>query len=150
MSAREWQLDQLFAMFPEVFRGTDRVLRCLWRTSGEGRCIKEGAGARRYASVSLTARPADRFVVRFTNTWPDSISAADRQAFESQLLRGILEGTVTCEDPPWECQLECGSVEWFPADQEPTLVREAASLAVQDLVRGGGWEAVGSPGDHVA
>jgi len=29
-------------------------------------------------------------------------------------------------------------------------VRTAATLAVQDLVGGGGWEAVGSPGDHVA
>lgn len=42
------------------------------------------------------------------------------------------------------------AVEWLPAGQGMTMVREAASLAVQDLVRGGGWEAVGGPGDHVA
>jgi hypothetical protein len=150
MSGREWQLDQLFSMFPDVTRGTDRMLQCLWRTSGEGRCIKDQAGARRSACVSLTAKPGDRFVVRLANTWPDSISASDKQSLESELLRGILEGTIRCEDPPWKCQLECSAVEWLPAGQRPTLVREAASLAVEDLVRGGGWEAVGAPGDHVA
>jgi hypothetical protein len=98
----------------------------------------------------LTAKPGDRFVVRFTNTWPDSISATDKQNLEFELLRGILEGTIRCEDPPWKCQLECNAVEWLPARDGPTLVREAASLAVEDLVRGGGWEAVGAPGDHVA
>jgi hypothetical protein len=98
----------------------------------------------------LTAKPGDRFVVRLANTWPDSISASDRQSLESELLRGILEGTIRCEDPPWMCHLECSAVEWVPAEQRPTLVREAASLAVEDLVRGGGWEAVGAPGDHVA
>lgn len=88
--------------------------------------------------------------MRFTNTWPDSIGATDKQDLESELLRGILEGTITCEDPPWMCQLECSAVEWLPAEQRPTLVREAAALAVEDLVHGGGWEAVGAPGDHVA
>jgi hypothetical protein len=98
----------------------------------------------------LTATPGDEFVLRFTNRWPESLSAADRQMVESELLRGILEGTVNCEDPPWNCHLECSSVEWDPTKQGPDLVRVAAALAVQDLVRGGGWEAVGSPGDHVA
>jgi hypothetical protein len=137
-------------MFPDVSRGTDRILRCLWPTSGEGRCIKDQAGARRSASVVVTAKPGDQFVLRFGHTWPDSISLADKQTFESALLRGILEGTVSCEDPPWKCQLECSSVECVPAERGQTLIRVAASLAVQDLVRGGGWEAVGSPGDHVA
>src|SRR5258708_13131400 len=100
MSGREWQLDQLFSMFPDVTRGTDRMLRCLWRTSGAGRCVKDQAGARRSASVSLTAKPGDLFVVRFTNTWPDSISASDKQSLESELLRGILEPTTTCAHPP--------------------------------------------------
>jgi hypothetical protein len=150
MSGREWRLDELFFMFPDVSRGTDRVLRCLWRTSGEGRCVKDQAGARRWASVPVTAKPDDRFVLRFTNTWPDSISPTDKPTFESALLRGIWEGTVSCDDPPWKCQLECSSVECVPSEQGQTLVRAAASLAVQDLVRGGGWEAVGSPGDHVA
>jgi hypothetical protein len=149
-SGTEWQLDQLFAMFPDVSRGTDRMLRCLWRTTGEGRCIKERAGVRLSAAVSLTARPGARFVLRLTNTWPSVLAAADRQSIESELLRGILEGTVSCEDPPWRCQLECSSVSWSPVGQGGMLVRTAAALAVQDLVGGGGWEAVGSPGDHVA
>jgi len=149
-SGTEWQLDQLFAMFPDVSRGTDRMLRCLWRTSGEGRCIREKAGVRVSAIVLLTARPGDRFVLRLTNTLPTPLSGSDRESIESELLRGILEGTVNCEDPPWRCQLECSSVTWSPADDGGTLVRTAATLAVQDLVGGGGWEAVGSPGDHVA
>ena len=150
MSGREWRLDELLSMFPDVSRGTDRVLRCLWRTSGEGRCVKDHAGARRWANVVLSAKPGDWFVLRLTNTWPDSLSSPDKQAFESALLRGILEGTVNCDDPPWKCHLECSSVECVPAEQGQPLVRAAASLAVEDLVRGGGWEAVGSPGDHVA
>jgi hypothetical protein len=149
-SGAVWQLDELFAMFPDVSRGTDRVLRCLWRTSGEGRYIKEQTGVRRWSTVSLSARPGDRFVLRLTHTWPTSLDGPNRQAIQSALLRGILEGTVDCEDPPWRCHLECSSVAWNPAEQGETLVRAAAALAVQDLVRGGGWEAVGSPGDHVA
>lgn len=145
-----WQLDELFAMFPDVSRGTDRVLRCLWRTSGEGRCITEEGGVRRWSTVSLRATPGDRFVLRLAHAWPTSLDARDRRAVQSALLRGILEGTVDCEDPPWRCHLECSSVDWSPAEQGEALVRVAASLAVQDLVRGGGWEAVGSPGDHVA
>ena len=149
-SGAGWQLDDLFAMFPDVSRGTDRVLRCLWRTSGEGRCIKEEAGVRRWSTVSLSARPGDGFVLRLTHSWPASLGAPDRQAFQLALLRGILEGTVNCEDPPWECHLECSAVDWSPTAGAEALVRAAAALAVQDLVRGGGWEAVGSPGDHVA
>jgi hypothetical protein len=149
-SATEWQLEELFARFPEVSRGTDRVLRCLWRISGEGRYVEEKAGVRLSATVSLTARPGQRFVLRLSNSWPKALCDSDRQVIESELLRGILEGTVACEDPPWRCQIECSSVDWSPAGQGGTLVRAAASLAVQDLVKGGGWEAVGSPGDHVA
>ena len=149
-SGAGWQLDELFAMFPDVSRGTDRVLRCLWRTSGEGRCIKDEGGVRRWSTVSLSARPGDGFVLRLTHPWPPSLGGRDRQAIQSALLRGILEGTVDCDDPPWRCHLECSSVDWSPAEQGEELVRVAASLAVQDLVRGGGWEAVGSPGDHVA
>jgi hypothetical protein len=126
------------------------MLRCLWRTSGEGRCIREKAGVRLLARVSLIARPGDRFVLRLTNTWPKSLGSTERQTVESELLRGILEGTVSCEDPPWRCQLECTSVDWSPSEPDGTLVRAAASLAIHDLVGGGGWEAVGSPGDHVA
>ena len=149
-SAAGWHLDDLFAMFPDVSRGTDRVLRCLWRTSGEGRCIKEEAGVRRWSTVSLSARPGDQFVLRLTHSWPVSLGAPDRQAIQLALLRGILEGTVNCEDPPWQCHLECSAVDWSPTGGAATLVRAAAALAIQDLVRGGGWEAVGSPGDHVA
>ena len=145
-----WQLDDLFAMFPDVSRGTDRVLRCLWRTSSEGRCIEEKGGVRRWSTVSLSATPGDGFVLRLTHSWPASLGAPDRRAIQLALLRGILEGTVNCEDPPWQCQLECSSVDWSPTGGAETLVRVAAGLAVQDLVRGGGWEAVGSPGDHVA
>lgn len=149
-SAAGWHLDDLFAMFPDVSRGTDRVLRCLWRTSGEGRCIKEEADVRCWSTVSLSARPAGQFVLRLTHSWPVSLGAPDRQAIQLALLRGILEGTVNCEDPPWQCHLECSAVDWSPTGGAATLVRAAAALAIQDLVRGGGWEAVGSPGDHVA
>jgi len=69
MSGREWRLDQLFCHFPDVTRGTDRVLRCLWRTSGEGGASK----SRRRSQISqrfLDRKLGNRFVVRFTNTWP--------------------------------------------------------------------------------
>jgi hypothetical protein len=150
VSGREWSLDDLFAVFPEVSRGTDRVLRCLWRTSGEGRYIKEHLGSRRWASVAVAARPSDRFCLRLTNTWPASLTTAETQVVETELLRGLLEGTVRCEDPPWRCHLECASVDWSPIDSARSLIRPAASQAVESLVAGGAWEAIGSPGDHVA
>src|SRR5687767_4359883 len=103
-------------MFPDVSRGTRRVLRCRWPTSGEGRCIKEKGGLLRWARVVLTARPAERFLLRLTQRWPESLGPSDLQAVESALVRGILEGTVRCEDPPWMCELECTAVEWIPPE----------------------------------
>jgi len=38
-----------------------------------------------------------------------------------------------------ECQLECSSVEWLPAEQGPTWCVRLPPLR-EDLVRGGGWE----------
>ena len=150
MSANEWQLDELLAMFPDVSRGTRRVLRCLWRTSGEGRCLKQEAGFKRAATVSLVASPATQFLLRLVNEWPKGLGVAARRAVESELLQGILEGTISCEDPPWQCRLDCTVVEWFPQEHGSSLVRLAALAAVQDLVQGGAWEAIGGPGDHVA
>jgi hypothetical protein len=137
-------------MFPELSRGTDRVLKCLWRTTGEGQCVVDTAGVRRSVVVRLSARPGSGFALQLGHTWPSSVGPTDKHVLESELLCGILEGTVSCEDPPWACHIECDSVAWSPGEEHPTLLRSAASLAVQDLVRGGGWEAVGSPGDHVA
>ena len=150
MKAREWRLDELLAMFPELSRGTRRVLRCLWRTSGEGRSIRDRAGVKVSATVSLTARPAQQFSFRLTSQWPKGLGPTETHSLESELLRGILEGTVACEDPPWRCTLECTGLALASVENAGPLLREAASLAVQDLVQGGGWEATGSPGDHVA
>jgi hypothetical protein len=150
MKAREWRLDDLLAMFPKLSRGTRRVLRCLWRTSGEGRSIRERGGVKVSACVSLSAMPASDFSFRVACPWPNELGPTEMQALESELLRGILEGTVTCEDPPWQCRLECTSLDVTSAEHAGPLVRQAASLAVQDLVQGGGWEATGGPGDHVA
>lgn len=111
--------------------------------------MKEKAGLRLWATVSLTARPADQLLVRVSHRWPNRWVPPSGRRVESGLLRGILEGTVRCQDPPWRCQLECSAVEWLP-EEGRILVREAAALAVQSLVQGGGWEAVGGPGDHVA
>ena len=138
MSGREWRLNQLFAMFPDVQRGTDRMLRCLRRTSGEGRWISDTGGVRRSVRVAVTARPSSEFVLRLTKS----------TGLDPDLVRGLFEGTIACNDPPWQCTLECTSAE--TSGPPPHLLREAAALAVQDVVRGGGWEVVGSPGDHVA
>jgi len=111
-SAAGWHLDDLFAMFPDVSRGTDRVLRCLWRTSGEGRCIKEEADVRCWSTVSLSARPAGQFVLRLTHSWPVSLGAPDRQAiqlacefaptrspvFDLRLVEGCAEATLILEE----------------------------------------------------
>jgi hypothetical protein len=150
VKSREWRLDDLLAMFPESSRGTRRVLRCLWRVTGEGRSTREVSGVTASAAVSLTARPADQFSFRLTCPWPKGLGLTEAHPVEAQLLRGILEGTVGCEDPPWRCRLECTSLDFSSLEDAAPLVREAAFLAVQDLVQGGGWEATGGPGDHVA
>ena len=150
MKSREWRLDDLLAMFPESSRGTRRVLRCLWRTSGEGRSTREVDGVSASATVSLTARPADQFSFRLTCRWPKGLAAPEMHPLEAALLRGILEGTVACEDPPWRCRLECTGLEFSSLEHAAPLVREAAFLAVRDLVQGGSWEATGGLGDHVA
>jgi hypothetical protein len=148
-AAREWRLDQLLDMFPDVSRGTDRMLRCLLPIAGSGRFIQDKAGVHISATVSLTATPADRFRLRCSYPWPRTLRAEQRKVIQSRLLRGILEGTIMCEDPPWRCHLECTGVAWFPKEGV-AWVQEAASLAVQDLVERGAWEAVGGPGDNVA
>ena len=149
--SREWLLDDLLAMFPDVSRGTRRVLRCLWKTSGQGRYVREREGNMVNASVSLTAQPSLEFRLRLTNEWPKEVSGPDARTLESELLRGILEGTIACEDPPWLCRIDCTAVDLTQATADSALhIRIAAALAVRDLVEGGGWEATGGPGDHVA
>jgi hypothetical protein len=145
-----WRLDDLFAMFPDVFRGTDRILRCQWRVSGQGRSITEKAGVRRSAEVTLTAFPANEFLLLLKHSWPQGLPDADRSLVEAALLRGIFEGTARCEDPPWQCRLECTDLKLLPGLKALPVLQIAAHLAVQELVQGGGWEAAGSPGDHVA
>ena len=148
--AREWLLGELLAMFPDSSRGTRRVLRCLWRTSGEGRAIRDKGGIRVSVTVSLTASPASQFAFRLSASWPKGLEPSEKQAFESELLHGIIQGTVECEDPPWLCRLECTRFAADPAEGAVSLIRVAAIGAVRALVEGGGWDATGGPGDHVA
>jgi hypothetical protein len=150
MSGNEWRLDDLFAKFPDVCRGTNRVLRCQWRVSGEGRAIKDKAGVRREATVSLAALPSDDFLLVLKHSWASELADADKQAAEAALLRGIFEGTVGCEDPPWQCRLECTELKLVPGVEALPVLQMAARAAVQSLIQGGGWEAVGFPGNHVA
>jgi hypothetical protein len=149
MTAKEWRLDQLFGLFPDISRGTRRMPGCVAPAKGEGTWVKGIKGTRQLAGVVLQASPARAFSFRCIQSWPETLRADQIQALERGLLQGVLEGTVQCEDPPWACQLECTSVT-LSSGATAMGVRTAARLAVQDLVHHGEWEAVGSPGDHVA
>jgi hypothetical protein len=149
MSAREWRLDELFTMFPDVSRGTRRVLRCLAPARGQGSWIRAKQGVREHASVELRAEPSDEFLLRCLQEWPSS-PAEEVAGLEQALLLGILEGAIRCDDPPWRCLLECAQVAFSPGPNAAIAVRFAAANAVDSLLRDGRWEAVGGPGDHVA
>lgn len=149
MALKEWRLHQLFELFPDITRGTRRVLRCVAPAHGHGKWVKDVESKRETADVKLRALPAVGFSVRSVEAWPEMVPPEAAEALERALLQGILEGTIQCDDPPWACRLECVGVALSSGAGE-TGLRVAARLAVEDLVHHGEWQAVGSPGDHVA
>ena len=146
---REWSYPELVDLFPEL-ASVRSGAACIAPLVGWGKYIKTSSDGRsHYGSVKLSARPSDSLVVRLSHNWPSSIPAGAEESLDHALLRGIVEGIIREDPPPFGCSITTDEVE-YQADRTTAMaVQIAASMSLMDLSRKAGWEG-GDPAPDVA
>jgi len=137
LSKRSWTLGELFDLFPELRVPSDVARRCVEPLRGHGRFLREKAGERNFAEVSLHVTPALEFSVVVGNA---SVGAgtANEDVIVRAVLQGILSGAIRNQPPAWACRVECMEAIANPISAVSMSV--AASLAMQDALAKPGWD----------
>ncbi len=148
---RNWSLADLTVQFPEI---TDRhpAFRCSQPVGGRGRWLKQSVDGRRrqFGDVALHAEPGESLEVRLHHSWPTEVDAEEAEALDTGLLRGLIHALLR---PPYHvdgCLIVTDSVGYEREGTTPVSVTFAASLAMVDLLRKGGWDCDDTPSPAVA
>jgi hypothetical protein len=117
------------------------VFRCTHEVAGRGKWIKRDADARKgqYGDVQLHVQPGASFEVRFGHSWPPEVTSDEAAALDEGLLIGIVQAFLQPSHHLDGCLVVTDSVGYEQRDTTPMSVTLAASQAVADLLKKGGW-----------
>jgi hypothetical protein len=148
---RLWTLDDLARNYPDLADGR-ATLACVERVAGRGRHLKRSPDGLRsqFADVALHTEPAASFEVRFDHSWPPDVSSNEATDLDQALLRGIVESLLRPPARLDQCMIVTDMVSYASSETNPLAVSIAASLALVDVLKKGGWYGDDSPPPAVA
>jgi len=143
---RHWTLDDLAAKYQDLSDGRP-TLACVERVAGRGKLLKRSSDGLRsqFADVALHAEPAAFFEVQFDHSWPPELSSSEATELDQALLRGIIESLLRPPARLDQCMIVTDMVAYRSGETTPPAVSIAASLALVDVLKKGGWYGDDSP-----
>lgn len=147
-AAREWTLDELRARFPALGGETPRPVRCTAAGSGVGAYVNRGDGERQgCARLEVDVAPAEALSIRFEHDWPPERDHGRARELDDRILTGLCEALERGRASTAFGRVITRSVVDYGAHSTPVAFAIAASMAVQDAIRRGGWDP-GDPADE--
>jgi hypothetical protein len=147
-SPREWTLDELRARFPTLCGDTARPVQCTASGAGEGSYVNRTEGERQgCARLQVEVQPAAALSIRFEHTWPAERQRVGAQELDERILAGLCEALARGRASTAFGRIVTRSIVDYGANSTPVAFQSAASLAVQDAIRRGGWDP-GDPADE--
>jgi hypothetical protein len=147
-SPREWTADDLRALFPTLGGDHPKPVQCRAAGGGTGAYANRDEGARRgCARVEISVEPAETLAVRFEHTWPAERERSRAEQLDARILAGICEALASGRASARFGRIVTRSVVDYGANSTPVAFGIAASMAVEDAIRRGGWDAV-DPADE--
>jgi hypothetical protein len=141
-----WTFDDLAGRYPDLLDGR-ATLACVERLVGRGKYLKRSSDGLRslFADVALHTEPAASFEVRFDHSWPVDVPTNEAIDLDQALLRGIVESLLRPPARLDQCTLVTDIVGFRSGETTPMAITIAASLALVDILKKGGWYGDDSP-----
>ena len=144
---REWATHDLLALFPALEAGAPDAVHCSAAGDGEGMYLSQREGERRgCARIRIHVEPAEALEIRFEHSWPPEREAVHAEELDDRILRGLCEALAHGRASLRFGRIVTLSVTDYGVESTPIAFAVAASMAVQDAIRRGGWDP-GPPAD---
>jgi hypothetical protein len=138
MSApREWTDDQLRALFPALAVEAQDPVRCPAAGAGQGAFISDRRGC---ARIDITVEPAGALAVSFEHEWPSEREPAWRVELDARILAGSCDALAHGRAGVDFGRIVTRSVVDYGVESTPPAFAIAASMALLDAIRRGGWD----------
>jgi hypothetical protein len=106
--------------------------------------VNRSEGERRgCARLEIDVEPAETLAIRFEHAWPPERDGSVAQALDDRILVGLCEALTRGRASARFGRIVTRSVVDYGVNATPVAFAIAASMAVQDAIRRGGWD----PGD---
>jgi hypothetical protein len=145
---REWTADDLRTRFPTLGSGDVKPVQCSAPGAGTGGYANRDGGERRgCARVEIEVEPAEMLAIRFEHSWPPERDRSRAEELDARILEGICQALSRSRASARFGRIVTRSVVDYGAHSTPVAFSMAASMAVEDAIRRGGWDAV-DPADE--
>lgn len=145
---REWTADDLRALFPALVGDPVKPVRCTAAGAGTGAYANRDEGERRgCARVEISVEPAEALCIRFEHTWPAEREPSRAEQLDRRILAGLCEALAGGRASARFGSVVTRSVVDYGANSTLVAFGIAASMAIQDAIRRGGWDSV-DPADE--
>ena len=136
---REFSLAELVALVPALPEPAAPVVRCIGRSEGSAKWIKERAEGAEYGHIEIAISEAEEFSIVLAHDWPAEVGADDVADLDRALTKGLVEGfAASFWLPSLGCRVHTIRV-GHKAGTTPTVMELVARLAVHHLLTKATW-----------